>query len=171
MRNVSLIPDVFKTIPDANLLISSFSPVSRWTLHVQSVPPLRVQWGKHCILLGLWGLPGNKTFKTGRQSKEDLRRIHRLWRATRGKYKNSPYRLFRMLPVICRCHLSHCEGLIVTSPTLLLPYRWILTMWPKPSQRRTWRIPTSPVSTWPKPKSTPWWRKTATPAFWSPPHT
>lgn len=44
-------------------------------------------------------------------------------------------------------------------------------MRPKPSPRRIWNTPASPVSIWPRRRSTPWWRKTATLAFSSPPPT
>lgn len=67
--------------------VNSLLLFSRWTVPVQSVPGLGVQRGEHCLLLGLWGLQGNKTFKTGHQSQKNLQRVHLLWCTTWGKYQ------------------------------------------------------------------------------------
>lgn len=72
--------------PGVNLL-SVLSLVSRWIVPVQSIPGLRVQWGKHCLLLGLRGLQSNQTLQTIRQGKENLWRVYWIWCTTGGKYE------------------------------------------------------------------------------------
>lgn len=137
-------------------------PVSRWTVPVQSLPGLRVQWGEHRLLPGLWGLQGNQTLKTGHQSQEDIRRVHLLRCTARGKCQITS--ILTLQDWLCRSYLAP----IITIVSLC---RWILTTRPKPSPRRTWSTPDKPALSWPSLKSTTWWRKTVTLASSNPPRT